>query len=292
LVVQSDVSGERLAGRLGLAWSVSRHLFSCGARELDKLLGEIEMPGGTFRVRAVRLGTSHSPEKGAALARHAGRILSSGRRVDLERSDTEVRILMGRMLHAGILLGEVDRQGLEARKAENRPFNHPISLHPKLARALVNLTGIREGKTLLDPFCGTGGVLLEAGMMGCGVLGGDIDPRMVDGTVRNLGHYGIHKYDIRVTDVAEWPGMHAKVDAIATDPPYGRSASTAREPIASLYRRAFGACRDMLGPGGRMAIVLPARKYASMAEGFAPEGMYPVRVHRSLTRHFCVFRAA
>lgn len=291
MTVESDMKPEAAANRLGLAWSVSGHLFSCGAGDVDSCLAGAELPGRTFRVRVGRLDRRHPPESGATMAKHAGKILSSRYRVDLKNPDTEVRILMAKEIHAGILIAWVDRAALEARKGENRPFKHPISLHPKLARALVNLTGIREGGTLLDPFCGTGGILLEAGLMGCRAVGGDIDPRMVGGSILNLGHYGVAA-DIRQADISDWPKIHAPVDAIATDPPYGRSASTAKEPVGSLYRRAFGACRQMLAPGGKLAIVLPAEKYTLLAEGFMLEAMYPVRVHRSLTRYFCVFRAA
>jgi tRNA (guanine10-N2)-dimethyltransferase len=292
LIIQSDIDPNAVANRLGLAWSVSRHLFSCGAGELDSCLAKADLPGETFRVRVGRLDTRHTPEDGIAMARHAGRMLSSRFRVDLKHPDVDLRILMAKDIHAGILLGTVDRRALEARKAENRPFKHPISLHPKLARALVNLTGIREDQTLLDPFCGTGGILLEAGLMGCRIVGGDIDNRMVEGTLQNLGHFGIRHTDIRQADISDWPKAECHIDAIAADPPYGRSASTAKETVGSLYKRAFIACRDMLSDGGRLAIVLPAEKHTQLAEGFAMEGMYPVRVHRSLTRFFCVFRAA
>ncbi len=54
----------------------------------------------------------------------------------------------------------VARARLEARKVTHRPFSLPISLHPKLARALVNLARVPMGGVLLDPFCGTGGILL------------------------------------------------------------------------------------------------------------------------------------
>jgi len=292
LIIQSGMDPNAVAKKLGLAWSVSRHLFSCSAEELDSCLAGTDLPGKTFRVRVGRLDMRHTPESGIAMAKHAGRILSSRFRVDLKHPDVEVRILMAKEIHAGILLGTVDRRALEARKAENRPFKHPISLHPKLARALVNLTGIDEGQSLLDPFCGTGGILLEAGLMGCSVVGGDIDKRMVEGTLRNLEHFGIRGTDIRQADISDWPQAKCRIDAIATDPPYGRSASTAKEPIGSLYKRAFIACRDMLRDGCKLAIVLPAEKHTLLAEGFALEGMYPVRVHRSLTRFFCVFRAA
>ncbi|MFO7618560.1 MAG: RsmD family RNA methyltransferase [Thermoplasmata archaeon] len=290
LVINSDVDAEELVSRLALAWSVSEHLFTCRVDELDSRLDNVKLPGKTFRVRTSRMGGEHNPGDGTAITRHAGEILSNRYKVDLENPEAELRMLMAKSLHAGILCGEIDRPALEARKPESRPFNHPISLHPKLARALVNLTRIRKNQAILDPFCGTGGILLEAGLMGCNVLGGDMDARMAKGTKRNLEHYGISKHDIRIIDVSAWPESHAPVDAIATDPPYGRSASTAREPIGSLYARAFAACHAMLKDGGALAIALPAEKHISLADGFDLEGIYPVRVHRSLTRYFCVFR--
>ncbi len=44
-------------------------------------------------------------------------------------------------------------------------------MSPKLARCMVNLTGVKENDLVLDPFCGTGGILIEAGIMGARVIG-------------------------------------------------------------------------------------------------------------------------
>lgn len=277
-----------MASRLALAWSVSKHLFSCEPEQLDLQISELELPGKTFRVRACRLDEKHAPEEGVALARRVGGLLSPRYRVDLKNPDVELRILMASKFHVGILAGEIDRQSMEARKPENRPFKHPITLHPKLCRTLVNLTRVKKGDTILDPFCGTGGILLEAGLVGCNPIGGDIDPRMIDGTILNLNHFGIDKPDIRKLDISGWSGI-SQLNAIATDPPYGRSASTAKEPIESLYKRAFAAFHELLKDGGRLAIALPAEKHIALAENFVLEDVYPVRVHRSLTRYFCLF---
>jgi tRNA (guanine10-N2)-dimethyltransferase len=290
LVQTSDTPYTEMTSRLALAWSVSEHLFSCEPNELESHLAELILPGKTFRVRACRLDEKYSPEEGIALARRVGGLLSPKCRVDLKNPDVELRILMAGKFHVGILAGEIDRPSMEARKPENRPFKHPITLHPKLARTLVNLTRVKKGEMLLDPFCGTGGILLEAGLVGCLPIGGDIDPRMIDGTMKNLKHYGVDKPDIRKMDVSDWTSENSQIDAIATDPPYGRSASTAREAIESLYKRTFGACHTILKEGGRLAIALPDANHISLANDFIFEGMHPVRVHRSLTRYFCVFR--
>jgi tRNA G10 N-methylase Trm11 len=63
-------------------------------------------------------------------------------------------------------------------------------LPPKLAQIIVNLaagkTKPADESVILDPFCGTGVVLQEASLMGYGVSGSDIDPRMVQYSIDNM----------------------------------------------------------------------------------------------------------
>jgi tRNA (guanine10-N2)-dimethyltransferase len=290
LVLDTQASPEILANRLALAWSVSEHLCSCPIARLEERLAKVDVPSGSFRVRVERLDPSHPSELGKALSRKLGELFSGDRKVDLENPDFELRVLLAGRAHVGIHKRTIDRASFETRRSENRPFNHPISLHPRLARTLVNLTGVRQGQLLLDPFCGTGGVLLEAGLIGAIPIGGDVDARMIGGTRDNLSHFGVSDVQLRQADVGEWPSLICKVDAIATDPPYGRAASTGKEPIQQLYRRAFEAFSRILKDRGRASIVLPDEDYIGLARGhFKFLESYPTRVHRSLTRHFCVF---
>jgi tRNA (guanine10-N2)-dimethyltransferase len=63
-------------------------------------------------------------------------------------------------------------------------------LPPKLAQIIINLaTGDADptsGGVVLDPFCGTGVVLIEASLMGFDVYGTDLEPRMVEYSKANL----------------------------------------------------------------------------------------------------------
>jgi tRNA G10 N-methylase Trm11 len=62
-------------------------------------------------------------------------------------------------------------------------------LPPKLAQIIINLAlGKNEvkGQTILDPFCGTGVVLQESLLMGMGVYGTDLEPRMIEYSGTNL----------------------------------------------------------------------------------------------------------
>jgi hypothetical protein len=60
-------------------------------------------------------------------------------------------------------------------RRDYRTVSRPGSLHPPLAAAMVRLAG--RGAGLLDPFCGTGTIPIEAAMAGCpSIVGSDRDP--------------------------------------------------------------------------------------------------------------------
>ena len=58
------------------------------------------------------------------------------------------------------------KHGWSAMRANKRPFFRPVSLEPRLARAAVNIAaGVNEGY-VVDPMCGTGGILIESALSG------------------------------------------------------------------------------------------------------------------------------
>jgi tRNA (guanine10-N2)-dimethyltransferase len=145
---------------------------------------------------------------------------------------------------------------------------------------------------VLDPFCGTGGIAIEAALIGARALASDIDPRMVAGARANLRHLGLSaevgRLDARCLDEAHEPGS---VDAIATDPPYGRAASTWGAGVEGLLAEALPAALAVLRPGGRMCLAVPDEvpiERLARDVGFKYLFGARLRVHGSLTRHICV----
>jgi len=247
----------------------------------------VDVHGERFRVRA------HGPftaEEKRDLERRVGAAIATTGRVDLDSPERDFRLLRyGDGFLLGEVLYEVERSAMEARKVARRPFSMPISLHPKLARTLVNLSRCPRGGRVLDPFCGTGGIAIEAARLGMKVFASDLQEKMVRGTASVLDHYGL-RAETFVADVGDVPRRVAKLDAIATDPPYGRAASTRGEPIAALYRRAFAAFREILPKGGFAAVVLPSEEAIAIGEEFLRlEEAHTLRVHGTLTRTFCAF---
>ena len=216
---------------------------------------------------------------------------AKNRKVTLSNPDIEIRALITDLqVYVGIKLLEINRSEFEKRKVQFRPFFSPISLHPRTARVLVNLSNVKKEGTLIDPFCGTGGILLEAGLIGVKVVGSDIEPKMIQGCKKTLEHYGIRNYDLFCSDIGDVKKHISYADAIVTDFPYGKSTTTKGESMKDLYSRAFDEISKILKKGGRAVIGLSKKDMIKLAEKYLSlVEIHEFRAHRSLTRYFVVF---
>ena len=286
LAVETDADASRLGRSLGLAHFVDE-LLAWG--ELEEVLAAaraLDFADRTFRVRVNSFKGCHTKLE---LERRVGDLVAGP--VDLVAPREEVRLIEGEQHYLCRRLATIDRHAFETRKVAQRPFVQPISLHPRFARALVNLARVRDGQTVLDPFCGTGGVLLEAGLLGARVIGSDIRADMVEGCRTTLGEFGLAA-TLFASDVGAVQDRVGQVDAVATDPPYGRATSTKGESIGSLYGRTVLAARRVLAPGGYMAMIVPDPVLIAPVDGLHFVETYALRVHKSLTRYFIVMRRA
>lgn len=202
--------------------------------------------------------------------------------VDLGSPEKEVYCLYtGEMLHCGITIFKSNPKEFNERKPQHRPYFHPSSLDPRLARALVNLSGAR--KEVLDPFCGTGGILIEAGLMGLNAFGIDIEPKMVEGTKRNTLHYGIDATTV-LGDATRLSEIIGGIETIVTDVPYGKS-TVVEGSRSEMYSRAFVEMSRIVRK--KLVIVVPAELDFSEF-GLVEEQSFSIRVHKSLMRHIYV----
>lgn len=144
-------------------------------------------------------------------------------------------------------------------------------LPPKLARTMLNLAVPgTEKKRVLDPFCGTGTVLLEGLMLGHEVIGSDIRADAVKQTLSNLTWFqaaypGEYTYDAFMADATQLkPEMlHGKVDAIVAEGLLGPVTPGAKElpnifkGLEKLYLGSLRQWRQILQPGSRVVLALP-----------------------------------
>ena len=216
---------------------------------------------------------------------------STDSNVNLTKPDVWIR---GITTDAGIFIYardiETDRHAFTKRRPKSRPYFHPGVLEPKLSRAFVNMSGAKRGEFFVDPFCGTGGFLIEAAMMGMKACGMDLDPRMVKGAEKNLKHYNLES-DLVHGDAKNLP--MSSVDGMATNPPYGRGTTTmginVREVLFGFLK---GAC-DALRKDGRLCTAAPIELNPSQLArdaGLKVVEEHRMRVHKSLTRSIIVVK--
>lgn len=142
--------------------------------------------------------------------------------INLKKPKTEFNFIFTKNNVYCCLIEEDIDKSIINRKPHLRPKTMPISLNPKLARCMVNLTGIHK-ETIVDPYCGTGGILIEAGLMGFSVLGFDNDIRMIDISKNNLKHYKIKDFELKESDTF---AINRKIPYIVTDLPYGKNTKS------------------------------------------------------------------
>jgi tRNA (guanine10-N2)-dimethyltransferase len=160
----------------------------------------------------------------------------------------------------------------------------------KLARCMVNLARAKAGELVLDPFCGTGSVMIEASFVGCRVVGFDVQRRMAEGTRRNLKHFDVESEGVVVADSRQLP--LTCVGRVVTDPPYGKSATTMKSTTKQIVQGLLGSVFPLLGVGQRICIASPKTLgIAGVGEalGFRHLGSHFMYVHRTLTREIVVF---
>ncbi|MCW4053780.1 MAG: THUMP domain-containing protein [Candidatus Bathyarchaeota archaeon] len=216
---------------------------------------------------------------------------TTGTKVNLRKPDkTFFGVLTSGKLVFGLKLAEMEILTFSERRPRKKPFFHPSAMPSKLARCMVNLSRAKAGELVLDPFCGTGSVMVEAGFVGCRVLGFDIQRRMAEGTRRNLEHFGVDAEGLVIADSRKLPLV--RIDRVVTDPPYGKSATTMKSTTKRLVEGVFASARSLLGIGQLICIASPKTLGISRVGkelGYRHVESHFAYVHGTLTREIAVF---
>lgn len=300
---------------LAAARTISRVTALLTAVEQDDLdgIGEVvralDLSGvafAPFAVRAERHG--EHPFRSPDLGRVAGQAVidtyraATGRRlpVNLDDPTTVLRVeLSGRRLRVGLEL-TVD-------SLHHRPYlryQHPAGLKPTIAAALLLMAGWRRDERLLDPMCGGGTILVEAGLAAlrwppaAGIRSrlpalSLHDPTLAEAAAAALHEVGLPPQALPILGIERY-GTHARgarrnlaaaalrgtfqirrgdatvlegvgdVDCIIVNPPYGMRIGSPRN-LDTLYRGALERAAEHLAPGGRVLLLTAAARVAERA---------------------------
>lgn len=176
---------------------------------------------------------------------------------DDRESDLNVRVFIeGMMGLVGLRLG--------AAPLHRRPYktDHlPGSLKPTVAAAMLLMANPKPGDMLLDPFCGGGTILAEAGAFGLKVVGGDLSAEAISAARINLTASAsvsasvsgiaarLCRWDARLLPLAS-----ESLDVVVTNLPWGRQIAV-DDDLRSLYGRAMDELRRVLKPDGALIVL-------------------------------------
>jgi len=161
-------------------------------------------------------------------------------------------------------------------KDRNKPYfdRKKGMLPPKVALIMVNIAmgdnpvSEDQKRILLDPFCGTGTVLIEGLLTNLDVFGSDLDIEAVEGTKRNLEWLAqdypfTHEYKVIMSDATKIPPQPEKFQYLVTEPFLGKpKPNPAKLPyifkgLEKMYIGAFKHWTTLLDDGASVVIVFP-----------------------------------
>ena len=268
--VRSEIEDALL--RMRSVYHIVRHLRTvelAGNDLMAELLAAVEetaietvSPDDTFRVSSKRSG-SHS-FRSVDIEREAGAVVQrqTGMSVDLEHFSVHVRVdLRDRLCTVGL---QLTRDGLDRRwQWRYRPR---VALRTVVAYGMLRLARLENMPgCILDPFCGSGTILLEAAAMfpQARIVGADKVLECVEGARENILAAGLDsRVSVEHADardlVEEWPA--GSVDAVVTNPPFGVRLGR-KTDFEHLYDRFLRGVEHVLRPGGRAVFLGGKRRH-------------------------------
>lgn len=283
----------KLSG-IAMAWGESNELMNA-INEATTDLASLGIYGRSFRCRVFRLGgvdiDSMEIEK-----RLASSLLAQdeiGLKLNLTNPDIIFSIIVSpNAFVIGLVKNVLSGKEFNERRAGRRPFTIPSALQPKLSRCMVNLAVKGMNDKILDPFAGTGSILIEAALMGHISVGLEIKGWICRGALANLSTYIPSCENIIQADARKAP-LRAEFDAIVTDPPYGRSSTIPGKSFTDLINNFLSEVDYLLAKDGKIVMAYPRDSRITdivYEYGFNLLESYSVYVHKSLTREIVVLQ--
>ena len=230
VIIQSKTDVNKISERLTFVKTSGQILRKMSGLFLDQENFQVLKNTKTFVCRIINLSSNQINT--SELENSMGDMISkfTNAKVKLENPDITIYLIF---TNEENFFGFSEK--IKERKRPTKTKKYPHELDWKLTRVMINLTGLKKGQTLCDPFCGTGTTLLESESMGINAIGIDFDQKMCEISKENLKNNG-YKSEILKSDFQELVKISEKFDGIVTDLPYGRSSKTSEKPEDILKR--------------------------------------------------------
>lgn len=242
-------------------------------------LAHVEIPelrtARSFRVSTERVG-QHSFNS-MDVMREAGAALVEKYACAVDLTGYEVNVRVDVYHDVCLVSLQLTREPLDRRFP--RAYHHRAALKTVVAYGMLRLARLPEEGVLLDPFCGSGTILLEAAFVlpNFELFGCDIDPRAVEGARQNAALLGIvDRLDLRHADALRLAEVYEpeRFTAIVTNPPYGVRVGRGLH-FFSFYARFLAQAWQVLKPAGRL--VMLARKRGALTRAVREHGGFRIR---------------
>lgn len=284
-VVITEVSDPKILDRFAYTHLAMKYISECPATKeaFEKMLMDLDIRSDLpFCGRVKKMAECGMNASTAELERRIGYFI--GGEVSVSSPQRVFRVVISDgWCYLGEVIWELDRGPFHKRKPGNRPFFHPGVMMPRMIRSLVNMSGAISGELVLDPFCGTGGTVIESELIGCRGIGTDADPAMIAGCIANYP-----QAMVAVADAAKLPFPDQSIDHVVSDLPYGQSVYIIGSDLTALYKEALSEIKRVVKPEKR-SVIVTHRDIRDMAEVFfSVIAYYEQRVHRSLTRRILI----
>ena len=276
---------ENIIARLSMTKRISKVIFSSSKDDIEEILKdlkEIKIDDLDFAIRQIN-GKNLNSEQVTLLI---GEKISEKNETNLDGPQVTVLFYKNENFFISLKYSGKNTGYKKCLKhhISNRPYFSPIGIHPRVARAMINLSNCADDRTLIDPFCGTGGVLIEGADMGLKVIGIDLKDRMIEFSKGNLRHYGF-KGKLINSDFKEVADLN--FGSIVCDPPYGIASTSGGENIRELMERSLDTFQKCMTKSQRLVIAVSDTRmirHKNLTQIYKFEWY----IHKSLTRNIIV----
>lgn len=164
----------------------------------------------------------------------------------------------------GRIVERSNYEEIEKRDMEKPIRREELSISPRLAKIMINLSQAKENEKLVDCFCGIGVILQEALLQDIKVIGIDRDEKAIEGAKKNLEWGNFPKENYKLINFDSRKVKIEDADVIASEPDLGEilkkipAEKKAREIIESYEKLIVGVLNNLKkNISGRIVLTAP-----------------------------------